>query len=216
MSRGPFAPSAAQLPTVLPVFPLTGAVLLPYGRLPLNIFEPRYLDLVLDALAQRRMFGMVQPRREGESGLYEVGCAGRIVHFDETEDGRFLIALEGVCRFRIVEELTTVRAYRQVRVDWSPFLNDLDEPPANCSDALPAFLDAARRLLAAQGLGLDADVGPGLDAGTLIDLLAMQLPLEPADKQAVLETTQAADRAQVILTLLRMRTAEAGPRETRH
>jgi Lon protease-like protein len=134
----PFHPRLADLPTEIAVFPLTGALLLPRGRLPLNIFEPRYLAMTMDALGQGRLFGMVQPDARGKSGsqgpgLYRIGCLGRLSSFSETDDGRLLITLIGVTRFRIAEELPLAQGgYRRVRADYTDFVTDLleaDPPP---------------------------------------------------------------------------------------
>src|SRR5580698_5813033 len=122
-----FAPSA--LPDVLPIFPLSGVLLLPRGRLPLNIFEPRYLAMIEGALANGRLVGMVQPSaadsQEPLPPIYHIGCAGRITSFTETEDGRFLISLTGICRFTITEELPIEHGYRRVKPDWEGFLSDI-------------------------------------------------------------------------------------------
>src|SRR5215831_15460459 len=125
----------AALPGILPIFPLTGVLLLPRGRLPLNIFEPRYLAMTRDALAAERLIGMVQPSdptiSSGDPAVYPTGCAGRITSFSETEDGRFLITLTGTCRFRIRDELPLLEGYRRVVPEWSEFTRDLegeDEP----------------------------------------------------------------------------------------
>src|SRR5262245_11557775 len=119
----------AALPTILPIFPLTGVLLLPRGRLPLNIFEPRYLAMTRDALAGERLIGMVQPSDPTSSDsnppLYPTGCAGRITSFSETDDGRFLIALTGTCRFRIRDELPLFEGYRRVVPEWHEFVRDL-------------------------------------------------------------------------------------------
>src|SRR5262249_42162476 len=128
----------ASLPAILPIFPLTGVLLLPRGRLPLNIFEPRYLAMASDALGDDRMVGIVQPSRPRHPlarnpPVYPTGCAGRITSFSETEDGRFLITLTGVSRFRIHEELALVRGYRRVAPEWLEFAADLD------SEAEPSF-----------------------------------------------------------------------------
>src|SRR5438132_9652606 len=120
----------AALPTILPIFPLPGVLLLPRGRLPLNIFEPRYLAMTRDALAGERLIGMVQPSDPGASGsnptVYPTGCAGRITSFSETEDGRFLITLTGTCRFRIREELPLLEGYRRIVPEWGEFVRDLE------------------------------------------------------------------------------------------
>src|SRR5215469_1964214 len=121
--------SGTALPSILPIFPLTGVLLLPRGRLPLNIFEPRYLAMTRDALAGERLIGMVQPSDLAAAGnnppVYLTGCAGRITSFTETDDGRFLITLTGISRFRIHEELPLVEGYRRVVPDWEPFARDL-------------------------------------------------------------------------------------------
>src|SRR3954449_3775547 len=120
----------ATLPAILPIFPLSGVLLLPRGRLPLNIFEPRYLAMTRDALAGERLIGMVQPTDPGASGsnppVYPTGCAGRITSFSETEDGRFLITLTGASRFRIREELPLLEGYRRVVPDWNEFIRDVE------------------------------------------------------------------------------------------
>ena len=130
---GQLRPGLADLPASFPVFPLTGALLLPLGRLPLNIFEPRYLAMTEDALAAGRMFGMIQPDSQAPPtatgpGLYRVGCLGRICSFSETEDGRYLITLVGVIRFAVAEEVAPRRGYRRVRGDLERFAADLDDP----------------------------------------------------------------------------------------
>src|SRR5437870_7491398 len=121
----------AALPAILPIFPLTGVLLLPRGRLPLNIFEPRYLAMTRDALAGERLIGMVQPSDPSASGsnppVYPTGCAGRITSFSETEDGRFLITLTGTCRFRIGEELPLLEGYRRIVPEWHEFARDLED-----------------------------------------------------------------------------------------
>src|SRR5262245_5877862 len=127
MQRAP-APNSSDLPAVIPVFPLAGALLLPRGRLPLNIFQPRYVTMVDDALRRSRVIGMVQPSTgERHPELYPVGCLGRLTSWSETGDGRFLITLTGLIRFRIDSELTTTTPYRQVQADYAPFASDLDE-----------------------------------------------------------------------------------------
>jgi Lon protease-like protein len=126
-----FHPTVDALPTDLAIFPLPGVLLLPDGKLPLTIFEPRYLNMVADSLGNGRMLGMIQPSEEAAIGMepavFDTGCMGRISSLDETEDGRLLITLTGVCRFRVHRELDLIGGYRRVVPDWGPFLNDLDE-----------------------------------------------------------------------------------------
>src|SRR5712691_7444644 len=130
MSDRPSTREPLVLPDVLPIFPLSGVLLLPRGRLPLNIFEPRYLAMTRDALAGERLIGMVQPSDPAASGsnppVYPIGCAGRITSFSETEDGRFLITLTGTCRFRIREELPLLEGYRRIVPEWGEFVRDLE------------------------------------------------------------------------------------------
>lgn len=219
MSKGPFCPSAAALPDTLGLFPLSAAVLLPYGRLPLNIFEPRYLNLVNDALGNQRLIGMIQPRPQPDpvlGNLYQVGCAGRISHFEETEDGRYLIALDGVSRFEWTKELDTTRGYRMVRVRWERFREDMHSPEAELPLNPQAFVEEIKSLLATQGMAVEAAGLETLAIGTLIDLLGMQLPLSPVDKQAVLESPTLASRAEILLALLKMRGSDQDAQATRH
>src|SRR5690606_26641330 len=153
MSRLPFDPSFDELPASLPIFPLPGVLLLPGGRLPLNIFESRYLAMIEDALRGSRLIGMLQPTAgaQGDVGaapVYGTGCAGRITAFQETDDGRYLITLSGLIRFEVLGELATLRGYRQVQADWSPYAADLSpaDPPGidrtRLLEALRAYFEA--------------------------------------------------------------------------
>ena len=205
----PFHPTLDALPAEIPVFPLSGALLLPEGRLPLNIFEPRYLAMVEDALGAGRVFGMVQgdpalPRQGGDSQLYRVGCLGRLSSFSETEDGRLLITLTGLIRYRIVAEIEGRRGYRRVRADYAEFATDLDlgtPPPALDRDAL---LDALRPYFRARGIEANWDaVGETGDA-TLVTTLAMVCPFDVREKQALLEAPGVEERARMLIALLQM------------
>jgi len=206
-----------DLPAVIPIFPLTGAIVLPQAQLPLNIFEPRYLAMVRDAMAGARIIGMVQPLREriyGASGgpppeVYGVGCAGRITQFSETGDGRLLITLTGLCRFRIAEELAATTPYRQIRPDFAAFAGDRAAPAAldpalraSLTSELQAYLDL-------QGLGADWHAVETADDATLVDLLSMILPFAPEEKQALLEAPAIAARAEALIALLRFTTRAA-------
>ncbi len=204
----PFQPAPEQLPAEIAVFPLSGALLLPGGKLPLNIFEPRYLALVLDSLAQGRMFGMVQvnsaaPGTERGSGLYTVGCLGRISSFAETEDGRLLVTLTGLLRFRIAEEVAPRRGYRRVRPDYTPYLDDLD-PPEPGELPREAILEALRPYFLAQGIDANWAAIEQMNCLTLVTTLSMVCPFSVAEKQALLEAATAAERADDLVTLLRM------------
>ena len=201
--------SLDTLPQEFPVFPLPGALLLPGGRLPLNIFEPRYLALVEDALAAGRLFGMVQPdRRLGEGdngpGLYRTGCLGRISAFSETEDGRYLITVAGLIRYSIVEEVAPARGYRRVRAAFSGFAADLaglDEDaalPYQRADLLAAL----RRYFTNEGVDANWEAIDTLPDAELIVSLCMACPFDPGEKQALLEARDAGERARTLLAML--------------
>ncbi len=205
---------AEDLPSVFPVFPLTGALLLPRGRLPLNIFEPRYLAMTEDAMAAGRMFGMIQPdpqrpRLETGPSLYRVGCLGRLTSFSETDDGRFLITLTGLSRYTITEELAPRRGYRRVRADFSDFAGDLDLPDVPGFDR-KELLAALRGYFAHRGFDANWEAIGQMDDETLIVTLAMVCPFESAEKQALLEAPTPPERAATLLALLRIDTHDTG------
>ena len=208
-----FHPRLADLPTEIAVFPLTGALLLPRGRLPLNIFEPRYLAMTMDALGQGRLFGMVQPDARGKAaqGLYRIGCLGRISSFSETDDGRLLITLIGVARFRILEELPLAPGgYRRVRADYTDFVTDLLEAEPPPLDR-PALLGALRPYFQARGIEANWDAVEQTPDALLVTMLAMVCPFDPPEKQALLEAAEGSDRADMLVTLLRMGAAANMP-----
>ena len=195
------------LPAAVPVFPLTGALLLPRGMLPLNIFEPRYLAMVRDAMAAtgaaNRIIGVIQPRTAGEPPpLYEVGCLGRISDYRETDDGRILIALTGVSRFRIQAELDRTTLYRQVMVDYLGFGDDRDDPDALAAAARAGLEDVLHAYLDAKGLSADWDAVKDADDEALVTTLASVCPFDPAEKQALLEAEDLADRAATLTALM--------------
>jgi Lon protease-like protein len=210
-------PAADDLPEEFPIFPLPGALLLPRGRLPLNIFEPRYLAMVEDSLAQGRMFGMIQPNDHaprGQTGpsLYRIGCLGRLSHFSETDDGRYLITLTGLCRFMVREELGMRRGYRRVSADYAPFLHtDLAPPPALPEGARAQIVAALKPYFVSQQIDADWDAIRGMPDAPLMTTLAMVCPFDTAEKQALLEAPTDADRAGDLLALLRMALHESDP-----
>ena len=207
MPRSPFMPNFDHLPHTLPIFPLENAVVMPKSDLPLNIFEPRYLNMVQDALASHHMFGMVQPDPSGKGSptpVYRTGCAGRITSYRETADGRILLVLSGVCRFEIREELATTRGYRTIVPDWSRYALDLETQNGTPLVDRNRFLGVLRRYLKVRDLYTDWD---SLEKATdlqLIRSLTTLLPLEPADKQAILESMEPSDQADALLTILEM------------
>ncbi len=204
---------AADLPQVIPVFPLPGAILLPRGQLPLNIFEPRYLNMIDDAMAGDRIIGMVQPHCGPARlpGLSPVGCAGRITGFAETSDGRYLITLTGCARFRLASELPARTPYRQIRADFAPFETDLAAPPVDDVGLdRDGLLDALRAYLEARGLDIDWDTAETAPPEALINSLSMALPFDPPEKQALLEAMGLMPRAEALTALLRIDAADAG------
>ena len=196
----------ADIPGRIPVFPLSGALLLPAGQMPLNIFEPRYLAMVDHAMASDRIIGMVQPRlnqsdRSAIPQMSDVGCAGRIVQFAETGDGRYLITLAGICRYRIVEEADVNTPFRQCDVSAAAYDDDLN--PKKGEDAVDreALLQAFRHYLVANDLEADWEsVNEASNAG-LVTALAMMAPAGPAEKQALLEACDHKSRAELLIAI---------------
>ena len=204
---------ADDLPRVIPVFPLDGVLLLPRGGLPLNIFEPRYLNMVDDAMAGDRLIGMVQTRPGGDRerpALAPIGCVGRITSFTETPDGRYLITLTGVCRFLLGEELPTQAPYRQVKADFAPFAADLNTDDEESVFGRTRLLQALRAYLNRRSLDVNWDTAELAPAEALINSLAMALPFEAAEKQAMLEADSLAERETTLVALLEM-DAAGGP-----
>ncbi|RWO71365.1 MAG: ATP-dependent protease [Mesorhizobium sp.] len=199
---------AKDLPSTIPIFPLEGALLLPGGRMPLNIFEPRYLQMVDEAIAGSRLIGVIQPsldgalRDDGEPELCNVGCAGRIIAFSESGDGRYLISLQGVCRFRIAHELTVKTPFRQCKP--APFLTDLDEDEAGNEIDRPSLLKAFRAYLQANDLEADWESVSRAENAMLVNALSMMAPYGPAEKQALLEAADLRTRAETLIAITEM------------
>ena len=205
MTRSAFDPAFEDLPEILPIFPLAGAVVLPRGQLPLNIFEPRYLAMVRDALGAARMIGMIQPcdgPHGGQPPVYCTGCAARITAFSETEDGRFLITLRGVARFQVASELDLKDGYRRVVPSYAPFRADLEEDASEIDRG--ALLDALGCYLRSNGLDSDWTAIKEAPNEPLVTWLAMGCPFQPSEKQALLEAATLAERAETMLAILRM------------
>ena len=208
--RGGRPLSLTDLPSTIPVFPLPGVLLLPRGTLPLNIFEPRYLAMTEDALATPdRLIGMIQPtepeRADKPPALYSVGCAGRIASFSETDDGRYLITLSGVCRFGVSEEVATMRGYRRVVPDFARWQGDLGEPPRGAIDR-DRLLTALKAFFARNDMSADWNAINDSPDDRLVTTLAMFCPFEPQEKQALLESESLAERAATLIALLEMGT----------
>ncbi|EEB86010.1 LON peptidase substrate-binding domain-containing protein [Roseobacter sp. GAI101] len=196
----------SELPDTIAIFPLGGALLLPRSRLPLHIFEPRYLQMIEDSLkTPGRLIGMVQPNvvpgREGP-GLQTIGCAGRITQFSETEDGRYMITLGGVSRFRVVKEIEGFTPYRRCDVSWDGFERDLGKDEDDVAFDRAAFLDTLGRYFDARDLSADWDTLKEADDELLINSLSMMLDFDSEDKQALLEAPSLSTRRETLLTLI--------------
>jgi uncharacterized protein len=206
--------SPADLPQRLPVFPLAGALLLPRADLPLNIFEPRYLEMVTDAMGGDRLIGMIQPQTEeaaasDKPALLSVGCAGRITAYAEAPDDRMLITLTGVCRFTVVEELDADTPYRQVIANYHPFAVDLVSDVGASEVNRPALLKAFRDYLQANDMNADWDQVDAASTEVLVNTLSLLAPYPPRDKQALLEAPDLKTRADVLIALTEMALARS-------
>jgi Lon protease-like protein len=201
---GAFDLGFEDLPRIIPIFPLSGALLLPQGKLPLNIFEPRYLQMTQDALAAKRVIGMVQPENNEEPpAIFGTGCMGRITSFSETDDGRLLITLAGMCRFNIIEELPLLNGYRRVVADCHRYRDDLT---TDHQAEIPRerLLEALRGYLALKHVDANWEAIEKTDDLDLVTSLAMMCPFEASEKQALLEAPAMSDRADIMVTLLEM------------
>lgn len=195
-----------DLPDVIPVFPLPGALLLPRSRLPLHLFEPRYLAMLDDTLkTTHRLIGMIQPNPmagKNGSGLHMIGCAGRVTQMSETEDGRYMITLSGISRFRILSEVEGFTPYRRTQVSWDGFERDLGQSDPDEAFNRGAFMDLLSRFFEARQLQTDWDTLKEADDELLINSLSMLLGFEPEDKQALLEAPSLSTRRETLVTLI--------------
>jgi uncharacterized protein len=204
---------AEDLPAVVPIFPLSAALLLPGGRMPLNIFEPRYIRMIDVAFSGDRVIGMIQPgldgslRGDGEPALCAVGCLGRLVSFAETGDGRYLISLQGISRFRVVEEMDVRTPFRQCRV--APFVGDLNEDDGSGDVDRPALLKTFKAYLEANELDADWDGVSRAENAALVNALSMMSPYGAAEKQALLEAPDLKTRAETLIAITEMALARS-------
>ena len=208
----------ADLPRVIPVFPLPGALLLPGGHLPLHIFEPRYRAMIQDVLAGPRIIGMMQPRNPNQKAkvqdLYGIGCAGRVQAFRETDDGRFYITLKGICRFAVVEELDAGTPYRQTVVTYARYRADMlpgSDVPVDREKLMPAL----REFLTRFEVTIDWEALEKVPDDALVRSLAMMCPFEPNEKQALLEAETPTDRGTLVTALIEMAIVPEASDETR-
>src|SRR6201987_2431949 len=203
--RGP-----GDLPEVIPVFPLPGALLLPRGQMPLNIFEQRYLSMVDDAFRDgHRLIGMIQPDvthspDEDRPVLFQIGWVGRIPHLAETGDGRYILELTGVSRFKVVEEMTVLTAYRQCKVNYFPFIDDFTARKGEDAVDREALLRVLTDFLKANDLKVDWEGVETAPNEALVNALAMMSPYGPAEKQAMLEAPDLKTRAEILVAVTEM------------
>ena len=206
--------SFADLPGLLPVFPLTGVLLLPRAALPLNVFEPRYLEMIDDALKSNRLVGIIQPVESEDTvlrpKLSQVGCAGKIISWRETEDNRYLITMAGLCRFKVKEEISALSAYRQVACDFAPFAGDLAQGGEQDDFPRERLLSALKDYLFRRDMKADWKSVMTAPAESLVNALAMMCPFEPAEKQALLEAPSWQERVSTLVALLEISTAGQG------
>lgn len=189
-----------DLPARIALFPLTGAVLMPRARIPLHVFEPRYLQMLDDTLkTDHRLIGLIQP--EGE-GLAAIGCAGRVVAFSETDDGRQMISLRAISRFRLVEAQEGFTPYLTGEVDWSSFARDMKGPEEDPAMDRAALFPLLRRYMEAHELSTDWDAASEAQDEALINSLSMVLPFSPGDRQALLESPTLTDRRELLQGLI--------------
>jgi len=196
----------SALPEEIPIFPLSGAVLLPHARLPMNVSEPRYMNMIEDALGRGRLIGMIQPSSDVEAEnprLYSIGCVGRMTSFNEVDDGHFLIVLSGLCRFRVVAEYPRTKPYRIVRPEWTPFPSDLgeDEPVKVDREKLT---DLMRSYFKKNAISVDWNVVKNAPDEVLIPTIIMICPFAPNEKQALLEAKTLTERTSMLMALLEM------------
>lgn len=199
--RGP-----QDCPEVIPIFPLPGALLLPRGQMPLNIFEPRYVAMIDDAMRSDRLIGMIQPDAEVESGsapskLFKVGCAGRITQLGESGDGRYLLTLTGVARFRVLEELSTTTPYRQVRADFGGFANDFVARFGEDDVDRDGVIEALRQFVKVMEIDVDWRGVEQAPNEALVNALCMMTPFGVREKQALLEAPDLKSRAEALIAL---------------
>jgi uncharacterized protein len=202
-------------PPVVPLFPLGGALLLPRGQMPLNIFEPRYLAMFDDALRTNRLIGIIQPDADEPDNmpvppLYQVGCIGRITQFSETGDGRYLLTLTGVCRFRILQELIAATPYRQANVTYEPFVTDFTARAGEEGVDRAGLVKTLRDFAKAHDLKIDWKSVNDAPNEALVNALAMMSPFGPREKQALLEAVDLKTRTEVLVAITQIELARSG------
>tara|TARA_Y100000589_G_scaffold318907_1_gene346904 strand:- start:548 stop:1198 length:651 start_codon:yes stop_codon:yes gene_type:complete len=193
-----------ELPDILPIFPLPGVILLPKGNLPLNIFEPRYISMVEDALGNNRIIGMIQPNpgSKKDNGLYPIGCASKIISFSETSDNRYLIELKGIIRFRIFKEVDTIRGYRNIIPVWESFKQDLSINSEKLN--IDGLLELLKKYFNNNNINVDSEELHKVPADQIISAIPQICSFQNSEKQAILEAKTDKERVDVIISLLKM------------
>jgi len=211
------SPTVVHLPVTIPIFPLTGVILLPGSNLPLNIFEPRYLQMVRDAVTSDGLIGMIQPKvletEAGDSELYSVGTVGKVDDLVDTGDDRFTLRLKGIARFEVASELSTTTPYRQIHANWARFNDQVSESRSENAIDRRTLLAALSNYLDTKGLDADFDAIAEAPNDVLVNTLAMIIPLGAPEKQALLEAISVVERAATLETLLKMSVIENSPKE---
>ena len=193
-----------ELPKTLPIFPLPGVIILPNGNLPLNIFEPRYVSMVEDALGNNRLIGMIQPNNgsKKDNGLYPIGCASKIISFSETSDNRYLIELKGIIRFKIFKEVDTIKGYRNIIPKWEDFKDDLIFHSK--SFKIDSLLELLKEYFNNNNINVDSEELHKIPADQIISAIPQICSFQNSEKQAILEAKTDKDRVEVIISLLKM------------
>ena len=193
-----------ELPDILPIFPLPGVIILPNGNLPLNIFEPRYISMVEDALGKNRIIGMIQPNpgSQKENGLYPIGCASKIISFSETSDNRYLIELKGIIRFKIFKEVDTIRGYRNILPVWENFKHDLSMKSESFN--IDSLLEQLKKYFNNNNINVDPEELHKVPSNQIISAIPQICSFQNNEKQAILEAKTDKERAEVIISLLKM------------
>jgi Lon protease-like protein len=215
--QNPFIPGYQELPATLPVFPFSGAVVMPGAQLPLNIFEPRYLNMVQDVLGSHHLIGMVQPNDSEHATnpqLYTTGCAARISFYNETRDGRIEIIITGVCRFDIQAELPSERGYRLIKPNWERFKSDYDLSLATTEEKRSTIYSTLDRYLSFNDLETDTNQLKKLTTPQLVNVLTTALPLSHEDKQSILDTVSFDERFQLLMAKMEIASSSSASQFT--
>ena len=208
----------SDLPKQIPLFPLAGALLLPRTDLPLNIFEPRYLLMIEEAMRADRVIGIIQPQGSSDTNqpnLESVGCAGRITSYSETDDGRLLVTITGICRFSVVNEIEVNTPYRQADVDYRPFAVDFVSETGARSVNRDQLIKAFRQYLEANDMSADWNEVEAVSTEVLVNTLSLLAPYPARDKQALLEAPDLKSRADVLVALTELALAKSSPGTSR-